>query len=184
MRKRERVFEIQEVDGKLHIERSGKPFRKRYVVLLTVLLAVMVLLIGYLAASQLNPRFWMLVALIFLLLLVVSERTYRMYQATKPIRYVMDSEGDRIERNGERVAGTEGIEAILFREVFDGDRSLNEYAVVVYYENTRRLLVAESAGLPGEEQEFRVLADRLGAYFGVPVRDEPRQADQYWLDRS
>lgn len=180
----EKVFSYGEVDNKLIIERRGEPFRKRYVVLIVLLAAILGLLVGYLAASQLNPRFWFLVLLVAILLLAVAERAVRMYNATKPDRLTLDKASDRIDRNGATVGVTSGVDAVLFREVLDGDRPLNEYAVVISYENTRRLLVAESHGLPGEREELEEIAAALARYLGVKVRNEPRQADQWWMDRS
>ncbi len=183
-RSTERVFRIVQLDGKLMVERRGEPFRKRYVVLLVLTAAVLVLLIGYLMASQLNPRFWFLVALVAIILLAIAERAVRMYNATKPDRFIFDKESETIEHNGETVGTTKDVEAILFRDILDGDRPLNEYAVVVSYQNTRRLLIAESHGLPGEKEELEQVAAALSSYLEVPIRNEPRQADQWWLDRS
>jgi len=180
----DKVFSVGEVEGKLIIERRGEPFRKRYVVLIVLLSAVLGLLIGYIAASQLNARYWLLVLLVLLMLLVIAERAVRMYNATKPERFTFDKEKDIIDRNGERVGETTGVEAVLFRDVYDGDRPLNEHAVVLSYENTRRLLVAESHGLPGEREELETVANSIASYLDVPVRNEPRQADQWWIDRS
>lgn len=183
-RKHDRVFTIGQVEGKLVVERRGEPFRKRYVVLIVLLSAALGLLIGYLAASQLNPRYWILVGLVVIMLLAIAERAVRMYNATKPDRMIFDKNADTIVRNGTQVGVTSGVEAVLFRDVYDGDRPLNEHAVVVSYENTRRLLVAESHGLPGEREELTQVAAAVAEYLGVPVREEPRQADQWWLDRS
>lgn len=186
MRKRtdDKVFSVGEVEGKLIIERRGEPFRKRYVVLIVLLSAILGLLIGYLAASQLNPRYWLLVLLVLIMLTVIAERAVRMYNATRPERFTLDKAKDSIDRNGEVVGGTSGVEAVLFRDVFDGDRPLNEHAVVISYENTRRLLIAESHGLPGEREQLETVANAVADYLGVPVRNEPRQADQWWIDRS
>lgn len=180
----ERVLTVQEQGGTLVVERMGGPFRKRYVVLIVLLIAVLALLIGYLLASRINPRLWFLAALVLVVLLALAERAYRMYQGTKPDRFVFDKANDRIERNGVEVGRTEEAEAVLFREVLDGDRPLNEFAVVVSYENTRRLLVAETHGLPGEKESIEETARAIAAYLDVPVRNEPRQAEQWWIDRS
>lgn len=180
----DRVFSVGEAQGKLIIERRGEPFRKRYVVLVVLLTAVLCLLVGYLAASQLNPRFWLLVILVAIMLLAIAERAVRMYNATKPDRLELDKVSGTIVRNGTQVGETKDVEAVLFRDILDGDRPTNEYAVVIAYQNTRRLLVAESHGLPGERQEMEQVAAALAGYLEVPVRNEPRQADQWWIDRS
>jgi hypothetical protein len=180
----EAAYVVASVDGKLVIERRGAPFRKRYVILAVLLLLVLGLLIGYLIGTQSNPRLWFVVALVMIMLLALSERAVRMYAATKPDRLELDKEADTILRNGEEVGKPSEVEGVLFRDILDGDRPTNEYAVVLSYENTRRTLVAESHGLPGEKPTLEKVAAALSEYLGVVVRNEPRQAAEYWLDRS
>jgi len=183
-RQKEKLFTIEERDGRLVVEGRGEPFRKRYVVLIVLLVALLALLVGYLIASQMNRWLWFLVGLVVVVLLAVAERAYRMYSATKPNRLVFDKDADLVQRNGEQVAVTKDAEAVLFRDILDGDRPTNEHAVVVSYENTRRLLVAESHGVPGEKESLEAIARAVSEYLGVPIRNEPRQVDQWWIDRS
>jgi hypothetical protein len=180
----EPAYLVAEADGRLIIERRGEPFRKRYVALAVLLVAVLCLLIGYLLGAQSNPRLWFLVGLVVVMLLVLSERAARMYAATKPDRVTFDKEADAIERNGEAIGLVSELEAVLFRDILDGDRPTNEHAVAIQYVNTRRALIGESHGLPGEKQGLERVASAISEYAGVPVRNEPRQAAEWWLDRS
>lgn len=183
-KKLESPYSVGHVDGKLIIERRGEPFRKRYVILAMLLLLVLGLLIGYLIGTQSNPRLWFVVGLVVIMLLALSERAVRMYAATKPDRLELDKAEDAVTHNGERVGVVKEIEAVLFRDIMDGDRPTNEHAVVIQYENTRRTLVAESHGLPGERQVLERVAASIAEYAGVPVREEPRQVSEWWIDRS
>lgn len=178
------VYIAASVEGRLVIERRGEPFRKRYIVLAVLLLLVLGLLIGYLIGTRSNPRLWFVVGFVLIMLLALAERAVRMYAATKPNRLVLDKEANTVERNGEPVGAVSEIEAVLFRDVLDGDRPTNEHAVVLQYENTRRTLVAETQGMPGEREALEKVAAALQAYLGVPLRNEPRQVSEYWLDRS
>lgn len=183
-RRLESPYSIGNVDGKLVIERRGEPFRKRYVILAVLLLVVLGLLVGYLIGSQNNPRLWIIIALVLLMLLALSERAVRMYAATKPDRLELDKDADTVSRNGERIGDVKEIEAVLFRDIMDGERPTNEHAVAIQYENTRRTLVAESHGIPGEKETLQKVAAAIADYVGVPIREEPRQASEWWLDRS
>lgn len=180
----ESPYSIGNVDGKLVIERRGEPFRKRYVILAVLLLLVLGLLVGYLIGTQSNPRLWFIVVLVLIMLLALSERAVRMYAATKPDRLEIDKNADTVTHNGDQVGVVKEIEAVLFRDIMDGERVTNEHAVVIQYDNTRRTLVAESQGLPGEHETLRRVATAISEYVGVPVRDEPRQVSEWWLDRS
>ncbi|NUQ71808.1 MAG: hypothetical protein HUU17_13455 [Chthonomonadales bacterium] len=180
----ERMFSVTASDGSLIVQRRGGPFRKRYAVLIALLVIVLGLLIAYLAASRLNPWFWLLVVLVLLMLLALAERAYRMFQATKTESFVFSKSAGTIERNGTVVGEVREVEAVLFREVFDNERPLNEYAVVVSYENTRRLLIAESHGIPGEREQLEEIAAAVSKFLDAPIRNEPRQANEWWIDRS
>lgn len=180
----EPLYVAATVEGKLVIERRGEPFRKRYVLLAVLLLLVLGLLIGYLIGTQSNPKLWFVVALVLLMLLALSERAVRMYAATKPNRLVLDKDANTVERNGEPVGVARDIEAVLFRDILDGERPTNEHAVVLQYQNTRRTLVAESQGMPGEKEALQKVAEAIRDYLEVPLRNEPRQVAEYWLDRS
>ena len=182
--KSEPVHIAAAVDGKLVIERRGEPFRKRYIILAVLLLLVLGLLIGYLIGTQSNPRLWFVVGFVFIMLLALAERAVRMFAATKPNRMVLDKEANTIDKNGEPVGAVNEIEAVLFRDIMDGERPTNEHAVVLQYRNTRRTLVAESQGLPGEKEALEKVATAIRDYVGVPLRKEPRQVTEYWLDRS
>ncbi|MBM3496584.1 MAG: hypothetical protein FJX72_20035 [Armatimonadetes bacterium] len=183
-RRPESAYAITHSDAKLVVERRGEPFRKRYIALAALLLIVLALLMAYLLGAQTSPRLWFLVGLIAVMLLVLSERAYRMLAAMRPDRLVFDKDANTVERNGDPIGAVKDIEAVLFRDILDGERPTNEHAVTILYENTRRTLVGESHGLPGEKETLDQVASAIAEYVGVPVRNEPRQVAEWWLDRS
>lgn len=179
----EKLYTVREIEGRLIVERLGAPFRRRYFWLAGLLVIVLALLVAYLFASRLNPWLWLLVVLVLLVILALAERAAGMRAASRDDRFVFDRAAGVITRNDSRIAAIKDVETVLYRDILDGDRPLNEYAVVLQYDDTKRTLITESHGMPGEEQALTEMAHAIANYVGVEVRREPRQAEQWWLDR-
>lgn len=184
LKARERgLFDMQWRGSQLVVRRRGAPYRRSYFWAAGMTAIVLVLLVGYLAAARVNHWVWLLTGLVMLVLLALAERGLSLRSAIRDDEYCLDRDGDAFLHNGEVVAPFGTIDHILVRQVVDGTKPREEYALVVSLKDTRRLTIAETLGVEGEKEDIERAARSIAEFVGVNVERETRQASEWWLDR-
>ncbi len=180
-----RLIAVEPLGENLLVRRETKELRRRLLVAVSVFLAVALLLSAYIVATRARPGLAITTGLVALLLVVVAERGLNLRAASKHRElYRFSRPNDVIERNGLAVAPLSEVDHILVRHIADDPSKAAEgdVALVVALNDTRRFTIADSTGVPGAQREIEDAARQIADFAGVPVEEDTRRTDEWWLD--
>ncbi|HSV73808.1 MAG TPA: hypothetical protein VLH79_08620 [Chthonomonadales bacterium] len=178
-----RLLELEHPGDQLIVRTRAEAYRRNLSVATVLAAVVLGLMVAYLMAARTHPGLWIATGAAAVLFGLIVLRAYDVRQTMREDVYLLDRNTNAFSRNGDPIAPVSDISHVLVREVHDEGRPLEEYALVVSLNDTRRITIVESVGLPDGKAQIEGAARRIAEYAGVPVQEGSRGADQWWLDR-
>jgi len=178
-----RLLELEDPGDKLIVRTRAEAYQRKLNVATVLAAIVLGLMIAYLMAVRSHPGLWVATGVAIVLFALIVLKAYDVRQAMREDVFLLDRNENKILRNGDPIAPVSDIDHILVREVHDRGRPLDEYALVVSLNDTRRITIAEAVGLPDGKEQIEGAARRIAEFAGVPVQEGSRDAEEWWMDR-
>lgn len=178
-----KLLSVAKPQGMLIVTKSSAPFRRQITMINYGAIFVVAFILG-IALGAVQRSYLLFAVIAFVILFALAIQAVELRRNSNDDIFLFDKETDKFTYNRKPVTSLKSIEYVLVRHIREEDDQpeAEELALVISYDEGRRITLAESSKLPGAKEEILAAAQEIADYLDVPIEEGMRTPDEAWMD--